>query len=241
MNYRDRLYSKYVGTHTNSLYGDISIEKIKYQFSLWNYYFGRFFPNNKSKKILDIGCGNGDLIYWIQSLGFKEAYGIDISDDQVSLANRLGIPHILQTDLFIFLKERENFYDVVVARDILEHLSKNEVINALDLVFNALRSDGTLIIQTLNAENIFWGRLRHADFTHEVAFTKESLRQVLIATGFNDINIYPQKPMIHGFISFIRYICLGFVVLFFKFYLSLETGSSKGIFTQNIIAVAKKK
>src|SRR5688572_25168213 len=40
----------------------------------------------QDKRIVDIGCGDGKLLWWLQSIGFKTAEGIAISEEQIRIA-----------------------------------------------------------------------------------------------------------------------------------------------------------
>ncbi len=240
MHYREKLYSTYVSSHTSYLYGEVSLKDIKRQFPVWKRYYGRFLPEDKDAKILDIGCGNGGFVYFLQTLGFKNALGIDISKEQVELAHKLGIENIIQADLKEFLSAELGIYDVIFARDVIEHFLKDEILEILTLIFSSLKRGGVFVLQTPNAESPFSGRYRYGDFTHEIAFTRSSLNQILTAIGFRDINFYPTDPVPKGLKSAVRYILWKAIHLMLKFYMLVETGSGEGIFTQNIIGVAKK-
>ncbi len=238
MNYRDKFYYKYVATQTSQLYGEANLENIKKQFVIWRKYFGEFLPENKNVKIIELGCGNGGFVYWLQFLGYLSAGGVDISEEQVKIAEKLGIKNINKADLTTFLGKKEKFYDIIFMRDVLEHFSKDEILEILDLVFQSLNVGGKVIIQAPNAENLLNGRLRYGDFTHEISFTESSARQLLSVCGFGDIEIYGAEPVIHGFKSFVRYCLWKCIEHCLRFYLLIETGSGKGIFTQNIIIKA---
>lgn len=240
MNYKDRFYKKYISTHTEELYGKASLEAMRKEFRVWQSYFGGFLPEEKNSKILDLGCGNGGLVYWLKESGFVNATGIDVSKEQVNEARELGINGVECAELRDFLKDKGGVYDVVFARDLLEHFTKDELLDIVDLVYASLQDGGVFVVQTVNAENLFWGRLRHGDFTHELAFTADSIRQLLKVGGFTDVGVYPQRPVVHGLKSLIRYVLWRLIELWPKFYLLVETGSSRGIFTQNIIIKTKK-
>lgn len=240
MSYQDKFYSKYVSAHTGQLYGELSLEKIKRRFPAWRKYFGKFLPENKEAKIIDLGCGNGGFVWWLQEVGYRSAEGIDISPEQVELAEKLGIENIQEASIEIFLKNKVKFYDTIFIMDVLEHKSKESVLDTLELIWGSLKEEGVLIIQTSNAESPFGFRIRYADFTHEISFTKDSIKQILTISGFKRVKVFPVKPAVHGLISFIRLVLWDFIDLCLRFYLLIETGSAKGIFTQGIIVVSQK-
>ncbi|MFH1702687.1 MAG: class I SAM-dependent methyltransferase [Nitrospirota bacterium] len=240
MNYREKLYSTYVSTHTYHLYGEASIAEIERQFPVWRRYYGRFLPQYKSATILDIGCGNGGFVYFLQNSGLKNAMGVDVSKEQVEFAHKIGIESVVHADLKEFLSGQVEAYEVIFARDIIEHLTKDEILEVLETVYKALKTDGLFVVQAPNGESLFSGRLRYGDFTHEMVFTRSGLNQILKATGYRDIGFYPTGPVPKGFKSTVRYLLWKGIEVMLRFYMLVETGSSDGIFTQNIIAVAKK-
>lgn len=237
MNYKNKFYKKYNSTHAGK---DINNYNFKKNYIIFNSYFKKFLPKDKNKKILDLGCGDGSFISWLNSINFKNIEGVDISQEQVELAKKNKIKNIVLLDAKEYLKNNINKFDMIFARDFLEHFTKKEVIVILNLINKSLKKDGILVIQTVNAENIFWGRLRHGDFTHDLAFTSKSIKQLLKNNNFKEIKIFSQRPIIHGFKSFVRYLFWILFELIFKFYILVETGSFEGIFTQNIIVKTRK-
>jgi len=241
MSYRDKLYSTYVSNNIAHLFGETSIATIeKQQFPTWKRYYSKLLPENKHAKIIDIGCGSGGFVYFLKQLGYENSCGIDISPEQIRIAKNLGIKDIECADNMIFLKDKQNSYDVVIAKDLIEHFPKEDIMELLVLVFNSLKQGGIFIIQTPNAESPFGSRFRYYDFTHSVAFTKSSLSQVLRATGFGKVRCYPMGPVPHGLKSSIRFLLWNVIQIMIKFYMLVETGRSNGIYTQTIIAVGYK-
>lgn len=241
MSYRDKLYAAYVSSNICHIFGEASIATIeKQQFPTWKRYYSKLLPENKHAKIIDIGCGSGGFVYFLKRLGYENTYGIDISPEQIQVAKNLGIDNAECVDNMVFLKDKQNTYDVVIAKDLIEHFSKENIIELLTLAFNSLKQGGLLIIQTPNAESPFGSRFRYYDFTHSVAFTKSSLSQVLRATGFENVKCYPMGPIPHGLKSSVRFLIWNVIQILIKFYMLVETGSSNGIYTQTIIAVGHK-
>lgn len=241
MDYREKFYIRYVSGNTEPLYGKITIEDIKKQFVVWNAYFLKFLPENKQASIIELGCGNGGLVYWLQYLGYSNASGIDASLEQVDCAKKFGIKNISDGNLINFIKDKKDFYDVIFLRDVLEHFKKDEIIEIMDIIYRSLKKRGKLIIQTPNSAGIFGSRYRYHDFTHELSFTENSLRQIMLISGFSNLKFYETMPVIYGFKSFIRSVLWKFLRIIIQFFLLVETGAIEKVLTQNIIGVGYKK
>ena len=241
MDYREKFYAKYVSLNTIPLYGKLSINDIKKQFIVWNKYFYRFLPQNKKASIIELGCGNGGLIYWLQNMGYANASGIDVSSEQIKYAKNLGIRNVNQANLVDFLKNKTELYDVIFMRDVIEHFHKDEIMDIFDMLYRALKKGGTFIIQTPNGASIFGGRYRYHDFTHEISFTENSLRQVMLISNFFDTHFHETRPIVFGIKSFFRLILWNFIKIILQFILLVETGGADNVLTQNIIAVGYKR
>lgn len=240
LSYRERLYEVYVSTHTLDLLGEATDVRIRREFSIWTRRFGKFLPENKEIEILDIGCGRGEFVSFLQNYGYRKAEGVDISPQQIEKARTLGIRNVHKDDIGGFLKRRRDCYDIIFARDIIEHFKKEEVLQILDVIFYSLKQQGILVIQTVNGESPLAGRYLYGDFTHENAFTKSSLNQLLKAVGFVDLRFYRAGPAPIDYKSAIRYFLWRILELLIKCYIRIEAGPPSGIYTQNIIATAKK-
>lgn len=189
---REKLFDEYF----SSIFGRSNVfSKKEYEnaFIQFELNYGTFIPSQKDIKILDIGCGTGHLLYYLEKRGYKNFLGIDISPQQVNFCKENVSKHVGKFDAFEFLKDKKNTYDVVVANDLLEHIPKGKILKFLKLVNEALKSNGIFLMKTPNMGNPFTIYLRYKDFTHEAGFTDMSLYQVLWTAGFRDIQILPFK------------------------------------------------
>lgn len=81
----------------------------------------------------------------------------------------------------------------------------------------------------------------YGDASHELAFTRTSIAQLLIASGFSRVECFEDTPVLHGFKSSVRWLLWKVLRNLARFWLIVETGSVEDfILTQNFLAVAWK-
>lgn len=242
LNYRDRIYQYYVHSRQHSLTPE-NLEGLRPRAACLNKLIREHFPTDKNASILDLGCGHGALIYFAKKAGFKNITGVDRSPEQVTEAKRLGIEGVFEGDLMRSLEFlADESLDSVISFDVIEHFTKDELLLFVDQVYRVLRKGGKWIIHTPNAESPFVGRIYYGDFTHELAFTRISISQLLKSSGFTNIICLEDAPIPHGFKSAIRWAIWKVIRGGFRFYMAVETGSGEHnfIFTQSFLTVAQK-
>lgn len=241
MNYKEALYKNYRSTHNEILQGGRqSITKIVRQFPVNDYYYGGLLPKEKDIQILDIGCGDGNFVYYLQQRGYSNTSGIDLSEEQIALGQSLGIKGLELANLTEYLPNRKSQYNCIIAKDVIEHLTRQEAFETLELISDALKPNGVFIMQVPNGQGLFYTSIFYGDYTHEMPYTLKSARQVLLNAGFTKIQAYPVSPYPWSLKGKIRSILWKLKVLRTRFWKMVETGNPDGIFTSNIIVVAEK-
>ena len=154
-------------------------------------------------RVLDLGCGNGELLAHLQSQRRCTGYGIELNDDNVLACARRGL-NVIQLNLEegLALFEDQSF-DVVLQLDTLQHLRNTEKMlhetarvgrigivsfpnfahwrNRLHVVGGRMPVTKALPYQWYDTPNIRVGT--HADF--EVLARKDGLR-ILDTFGIQD-------------------------------------------------------
>jgi 2-polyprenyl-3-methyl-5-hydroxy-6-metoxy-1,4-benzoquinol methylase len=238
--YKERFYRAYYSTHLVGRKGQASLEQFTLRGRLYDANWSHLIPSDRRAAILDVGCGTGSLVWWLQRRGYAAAEGIDVSAEQIEIAVRLGVRNVAVADLAEHLGERPGRYDVLILRDVLEHLERPRILQALDLCREALRPGGVLLVQVPNAEAPFWGRIRYGDFTHELAFTEGSLRQLFATVGFGSIAVYPAGPVCLRAKDIPRQILWRCMEAVCKLMVFAETGRRWAVVTESIIATARR-
>jgi SAM-dependent methyltransferase len=233
--YRERIYAEY-RQQSSSREADLK-SRAPYLRSV----IRNCFPADRDSQVLDLGCGDGALLYFLQEAGYTRCRGVDISPTQAAAARQSGI-RIEQGDLIqtLFSTTAESL-DVVVTLDVIEHFTKSELLDFADEIYRVLKTGGRWVIHCPNGDSPFFAAVRYGDWTHEQAFTRESLSQLARASGFSSIICYEDRPITHGARSFVRAVLWKALRKFIQIAWIIETGSGgSGIFSRNILAVACK-
>ena len=84
----------------------------------------------KEDKIIELGCGSGQLAKMIIKHGFKYVQGIDFSIEALSIARQRVAADFLECDLNMY--RFYNDYNTVVSTEVFEHITKDiEVIERI--------------------------------------------------------------------------------------------------------------
>lgn len=137
---------------------------------------------------LDIGFGNGSLLFTAQEYGFH-AVGIDLRKDNVRDLAKLGIEaHCVDIEHF----QHPEKFAVISMADVLEHMAFPIV--GLRSVHRLLRSDGVVFLSMPNLGSVLWNVLdqnRQNPYWQEIEhyhnFSRERLYRLLVECGFEPL------------------------------------------------------
>ena len=105
------------------------------------------FPKDNELVIVDLGCGNGDMLRRVSRLGEKLGYkfkliGIDANQDSIQYATllSLGVKNITYRQMNIFSDEfKELEYDIALSTLFLHHLNDKEILEKVNLLSGQAR------------------------------------------------------------------------------------------------------
>lgn len=161
----------------------------------------------RPKKVLDYGCGNGVLTYWLWSNGFgEEVLGVDVSSTGVENARSSFTKPGLQFELVAELDAIEPAsFDVVVSSHVLEHIDNPEV------ALKKITSMAEWMVIEVPLERCLWPELvsrmrrkprRENPLGHVNFWDKEGFRRFLKQAGLIVVKDYqyasaPYSPFNH--------------------------------------------
>ncbi|MEI8337952.1 MAG: class I SAM-dependent methyltransferase [bacterium] len=141
--------------------------------------FKKYFP--LSMNILDFGCGDGRALAFAKKLGFKNIYGIEISNHLLKKARTLEVTIFDSVDKI----PTDLKFDTVIADNVFEHvLDLDKVLNDI----KKLMSDNSVLIAfvpNIRAKKMHSGYFDLLWNTHYWQFNPKTFPEIFKRNGFN--------------------------------------------------------
>jgi 2-polyprenyl-3-methyl-5-hydroxy-6-metoxy-1,4-benzoquinol methylase len=240
VSYRERIFERYASVFKAGS-AEAPLEAVDRWGDAYAVYLAGWLPESPDAAIADVACGPGWLLRFLARRGYRSLAGVDVSAEQAALARRHA-PGVECGDVLEFLRKRPASFDLITGIDIVEHFTKDEVLDFLDACHAALRPGGRLVLQTPNGESPFAGAVRYGDFTHETCFTPALLRQLLELSGFEGVECREAGPIPRGAASLVRVALWRVVRALLRLWNLAETGNAgSGTLTRVFLASAVRR
>ena len=159
-------------------------------------YFDLFLEGCKSK-ILDLGCGMGHYSNYMYNKGF-DVVGIDFSQNMINIAKKDN-PNInfIVSDICDLDVIKNQKFDGVVIAYVLQHLSKEEVLD-LFIQINNIVNDNSKLLIFLREGNGIVEEVEPIDTRYKYVineYSKGEISEILIKNGWK-INLIDTKEYI---------------------------------------------
>lgn len=195
--YRGRIYGKYASGF-QAVGSAFDAEGSRRWGRAYDHYLRGWLPERRDAAIADLACGRGALLHFLLERGYACVSGVDLSPEQVQLARQV-VPDVVEGNVLDFLSERPGAFDLLIALDLVEHLTKDEALRFLDLCRQALKPGGRLVLQTPNAESPFSLGVRYGDLTHEIMYSPILLSRLMEMAGFAPVACREMGPAPRGY------------------------------------------
>lgn len=133
--------------------------------------------------VLEVGFGDGSFLEWAKEAGF-EVVGVEIISELVEDRRSEGfeVHHCDLTAEHPSWESGEPF-DAVIAFDVIEHLTVEQIHTFLKRIAAMLKPGGRLLIRFPNGESPFGFPIYNGDHTHRTLLTRSKLTQLSMDTG----------------------------------------------------------
>lgn len=111
--------------------------------------------HSKDISILDVGCGNGDFLNYLYSMGFTHLTGVDFT------SNHHESIQFIQKNLFNLSEEDfPHKFDLIVSLATIEHVE--DVHQFIKILSSLTRSTGILCLMTIDSDSLIYQMSRFA-------------------------------------------------------------------------------
>lgn len=145
---------------------------------------------SKHAKILDVGCADGrEIIKMVKNIKNSQIWGVDIESQAVLTAKKLGIK-AAKSNIEEGLPFRSNFFDVVIANQIIEHVHNVDFF--VKEIKRVIKPNGFLIVSTENLSswhNLFALLLGWQAFSQHIS-TLANIGNPMRMANYTGYNIY---------------------------------------------------
>jgi O-antigen chain-terminating methyltransferase len=140
--------------------------------------------------ILDLGCGRGEWLRWLQGRG-HHACGIDSNPVMVKLCQSHGL-NVQAADLLQYLRQQASgSHALITAFHVIEHLPFDVLFEMVQQIHRVLVPGGLVVLETPNPENLIVGaHTFYHDFSHRAPVTPVSLSFLGKYQGFVDVKLF---------------------------------------------------
>jgi SAM-dependent methyltransferase len=189
------------------------------------------------KRVLDLGCGKGELCWLAVQGGASRVVGVNLSRSEIEYARPHVAAEFACEDILFYLRgQAARSVDRMFALNILEHLDSDTLVAVLEEAARVLEDGGQLVAMVPNATSSHGAMTRYWDITHHSAFTQSSVWQLVRLCGFASAEFREWGPVPHGVVSLVRWVLWQFFRAGTWFRLMVETGGGKGgVYTSDML------
>ena len=139
--------------------------------------------------VLDVGCGRGEWLKLLKENNIS-AKGLDLNSAMVVEAQGSGLD-VFNEDVISYLKKQpDSSIDAITGFHIVEHLPFEVMITMLQESLRVLKTDGLVIFETPNPENVLVGaHYFYNDPTHKNPLVPVTMEFILQYIGFSSVEI----------------------------------------------------
>jgi O-antigen chain-terminating methyltransferase len=145
--------------------------------------------------VLDVGCGRGEFLELLAGRGIT-ARGLDLNHEMVEVCRSAGLD-VHEGDVVSYLDSLPDAsLGGLFAAQVVEHLEPGYLLRFLEVAHHKLRPGAPLVLETLNPAcwvAFFESFIR--DITHVWPLHPETLRYLVLASGFTSARIEWRSPV----------------------------------------------
>ena len=142
-----------------------------------------------------MGCGRGEFLDLLAAKGIT-ARGLDLNHEMVEECRARGLQAVEGDAVTVLESTPDGSLGGLFAAQVVEHLEPSYLLRFLELAYHKLKPGGRIVLETLNPAcwvAFFESYIR--DITHRWPLHPETLKYLVIASGFASASIEWRSPV----------------------------------------------
>jgi O-antigen chain-terminating methyltransferase len=157
-------------------------------------YLPLFGDPREYRRIVDIGCGRGEMLELLEEAGF-EPVGVDTDAGMLALCRNKDLD-VVEGDALLWLQSLQpESLDGIFSAQVIEHLPTDAVVGLVAAAHRVLRPGAAMVLETIDPRSSFalcnWF---YADLSHVRPVYPPTLGFLCEAAGFSSVEILPRSP-----------------------------------------------
>lgn len=152
-------------------------------------------PTDRTSAVAEIACGHGSFLFWLKESRFTNITGVDSSPQQLEFARLTGVATQLADVNEWLSAQPSNSYQAIVGIDLIEHISKDELMTLLAQANRVLGKGGRIIFRYPNGDSPLVGMNLFNDVTHIWTYTPNCLNSLAQMHGFARSHFHDESEM----------------------------------------------
>lgn len=149
-----------------------------------------------SMSVLEVGCGTGLFLRYLESRGYRDIVGIDTDENLADALAVLERSEIYFDDVIAVLDNqlKDRKFDRIVVLDVAEHIKLPVLIDLMKLFAAHITDDGQLLLRTPNVESPWGLKMFFGSFDHVTPLGPGRMVELAALTGWSCEGVFPQEP-----------------------------------------------
>ncbi|MBF0130281.1 MAG: class I SAM-dependent methyltransferase, partial [Alphaproteobacteria bacterium] len=158
--------------------------------------FGRLSAADPAMSVLEIGCGAGLFLRYLENRGYRRIVGVDVDDRLKSVLGDLTRTELLFGDIRALAETalKNETFDRIALFDVVEHIELSTLIPLMRTLRKLLTPEGRLVIRTPNVSSPWGVKMFFDSFDHVTPLTPARMEELAAMTGYTVLGRYEQLP-----------------------------------------------
>lgn len=149
------------------------------------------------QSVLEIGCGTGLFLRYLEARGYREIVGLDMDKGLAAALGDLKTAEVHLDDVTQVLdgKLAGRTFDHIVLLDVAEHLQMDVLVALMERLKGHMSPVGTLTVRVPNIESPWGLKMFFGSFDHVTPLGPGRLKELGMLTGWDCQGVYAQEPL----------------------------------------------